>query len=103
MLTDSENATGPSRGSPERRWWYAEYSSLMVAIKVALPDGLQSFVDSQVSREHYRLTSEYVRDLIRRARGRDRLRLAILEDGSSSIAATAEDYLETLRDRVQST
>ena len=75
----------------------------MTTMNVSLPEELKSFVDAQVSRGDYGSTSEYVRDLIRRAQDRDRLRSALLEGASSPIAATADDYLDTLRDRIQRT
>lgn len=75
----------------------------MTTMNVSLPDELKSFVDAQVSRGDYGSTSEYVRDLIRRAQDRDRLRSALLEGASSPIAATADDYLDTLRERIQPT
>ena len=79
------------------------YDSLMTTMNVSLPDELKTFVDAQVSRGDYGSTSEYVRDLIRRAQDRDRLRSAHLEGASSPIAATADDYLDTLRERIQPT
>ena len=48
-------------------------------MNVSLPDELKAFVDAQVSSGDYGSTSEYVRDLIRQAQDRDRLRA----DGST--------------------
>lgn len=75
----------------------------MTTMNVSLPDKLKSFVDAQVSRGGYGSTSEYVRDLIRRAQDRDRLRSSLLAGTSSSIAATADDYLDALRERIPTT
>ncbi len=72
-------------------------------MNVSLPDELRSFVDAQVNHGGYGSTSEYVRDLIRRARDRERLRSTLLEGAASPVAATADGYLETLRARIQST
>ena len=72
-------------------------------MNVSLPDELKAFVDEQVSRGDYSSTSEYMRDLIRHAQDRDRLRSALLEGASSPIAANADDYLDTLRERDQPT
>ncbi len=72
----------------------------MTTMNVSLPDELKTFVDTQVSAGGYGSTSEYVRDLIRRAQDRDRLRSVLLEGASSPVAATADDYLETLRARL---
>lgn len=71
----------------------------MTTMNVSLPEELKAFVDSQVSRGEYGSTSEYVRDLIRRAQDRERLRSALLAGASSPVAATAGDYIETLRER----
>ncbi len=72
----------------------------MTTMNVSLPDELKTFVDTQVSAGGYGSTSEYVRDLIRRAQDRDRLRSVLLEGASSPVVATADDYLETLRARL---
>jgi len=72
----------------------------MTTMNVSLPDELKTFVDTQVTRGDYGSTSEYVRDLIRRAQDRDRLRSALLAGASSPIGATADDYLDTLRERI---
>ena len=72
----------------------------MTTMNVSLPDELKTFVDTQVNNCGYGSTSEYVRDLIRRAQDRERLRSAVLEGASSPIATTAEDYLDTLRARI---
>lgn len=72
----------------------------MTTMNVSLPDELKTFVDTQVNSGGYGSTSEYIRDLIRRAQDRDRLRSALLEGAASPAAATADDYLETLRARI---
>jgi len=72
----------------------------MTTMNVSLPDEVKAFVDTQVSRGDYGSTSEYVRDLIRRAQDRDRLQSALLAGASSPIGATADDYLGTLRERI---
>mgnify|MGYP002630836622 CR=1 FL=1 len=74
----------------------------MTTMNVSLPDELKTFVDTQVNNGGYGSTSEYVRDLIRRAQDRERLRSALLEGASSPIAATADGYLDTLRARIPS-
>ena len=75
----------------------------MTTMNVSLPDELKTFVDTQVNTGGYGSTSEYVRDLIRRAQDRERLRSALLEGASSPVAATADDYLDTLRARIPHT
>jgi antitoxin ParD1/3/4 len=74
----------------------------MTTMNVSLPDELKSFVDTQVTRGDYGSTSEYIRDLIRRAQERDRLRSALLEGAASPVAAEADDYIGALRERLQS-
>jgi antitoxin ParD1/3/4 len=75
----------------------------MTTMNVSLPDELKTFVDTQVNSGGYGSTSEYIRDLIRRAQDRDRLRSALLEGAASPVAATADDYLDTLRARIPKT
>lgn len=74
----------------------------MTTMNVSLPDELKAFVDAQVSRGDYGSTSEYMRNLIRRAQEQEHLRSALLAGASSPIAATADEYLETLRERTKS-
>jgi len=73
----------------------------MTTMNVSLPDELKAFVDDEVNRGCYGSTSEYVRDLIRRAQDQERLRAAVLEGASSVVGATAADYLDSLRARIQ--
>lgn len=72
----------------------------MTTMNVSLPDELKNFVDTQVNHGGYGSTSEYVRELIRRAQDREQLRSAILEGAASPIAATADDYVDSLRARI---
>jgi antitoxin ParD1/3/4 len=74
----------------------------MTTMNVSLPDELKLYVDEQVGGGTYGSTSEYVRDLIRRDRERQRLRSALLEGASSApgpIADTA--YFASVRDRLR--
>ena len=76
----------------------------MVTMNVSLPDGLKSFVDERVGQGGFGSTSEYVRDLIRRDRERERLRGLVLDGASSSAGPVADDsYFESLRARVRET
>ena len=50
----------------------------MSTMNVSLPDELKSFVDERVGHGGFGSTSEYVRDLIRRDRERERLRWNLL-------------------------
>ncbi len=74
----------------------------MSTMNVSLPDGLKSFVDEQVATRGYRTSSEYVRELIRRDRDRQRLRGLLLEGAQSSPASTADGrYFDGLRERAR--
>ena len=73
----------------------------MTTVNISLPDALQSFVDEQVGARGYGNSSEYVLDLIRKDRDRQRLRDLLLRGAASppEVAADA-DYFDRLRDRV---
>ncbi|MDE0423121.1 MAG: type II toxin-antitoxin system ParD family antitoxin [Gammaproteobacteria bacterium] len=74
----------------------------MTTMNISLPDALRSFVNDQVSARGYRTSSEYVRDLIRNDRDRQRLRGLLLEGAASPQAGIADaDYFNTLRRRVR--
>ena len=74
----------------------------MSTMNISLPDALKSFVDGQVSARGYSTSSEYMRELIRKDRDRQRLRGLLLEGAASPPAATADaDYFERLRSRVR--
>ena len=71
-------------------------------MNISLPEALKSFVDAQVSSRGYSTSSEYVRELIRKDRDRQRLRALLLEGAMSPRADTADaDYFDRLRDRVR--
>ena len=71
-------------------------------MNISLPEALKSFVDDQVSSRGYSTSSEYVRELIRKDRDRQRLRGLLLEGATSPRADTADaDYFDRLRDRVR--
>ena len=74
----------------------------MNTMNVSLPDSLRSFVDEQVTSRGYRTSSEYVRELIRRVRDRQRLR-GLLLDGAQSRPTSAADgrYFDGLRERAR--
>jgi antitoxin ParD1/3/4 len=72
----------------------------VTTMNVSLPDELKNFVDTQVGEGSYGSTSEYVRNLIRQAQDRDRLRAAILEGAASPVAANADDFIDSLRARI---
>ena len=74
----------------------------MTTMSISLPDTLKSFVDEQVASRGYETSSEYVRELIRKDKDRQRLRGALL-DGATSAPASGVDkaYFDDLRDRVR--
>jgi len=71
-------------------------------MNISLPEALKSFVDEQVTRRSHGSSSEYIRELIRKDRDRQRLRLLLL-DGAASTPATRADseYFSTLRNHVR--
>lgn len=70
-------------------------------MNISLPETLKSFVDDQISSRGYSTASEYVRELIRKDRDRQRLRGLLLEGAMSPQADTADaDYFNRLRARV---
>ena len=74
----------------------------MSTMNVSLPDGLKSFVDEQVATRGYRTSSEYVRELIRRDRDRQRLRGLLLDGAQSPPASTADGrYFDSLHERAR--
>lgn len=74
----------------------------MSTMNVSLPDELKSFVDERVGLGGFGSTSEYVRDLIRRDKERERLRGLLLDGASSPPGPVADDsYFESLRERVR--
>ena len=71
-------------------------------MNISLPEALKSFVDDQVSSRGYSTSSEYVRELIRKDRDRQRLRGLLLEGATSPRADTVDaDHFDRLRARVR--
>ena len=71
-------------------------------MNISLPEALKTFVDDQVSARGYRTSSEYVRELIRKDRDRQRLRGLLLEGAASPKAVTADaHYYDRFRSRVR--
>lgn len=74
---------------------------IMSTMNISLPDTLKSFVDQQVSTRGYGTSSEYVRDLIRKDQGIQKLRGLLLEGATSAPTAPADEtYFAGLRARV---
>ena len=72
----------------------------MTTINISLPDALRDFVNDQVGAGGYSTSSEYVRELIRKDRDRQRLRGLLLEGVASAATAEAE-YFDRLRGRIR--
>jgi len=74
----------------------------MSTMNISLPEALKTFVNDQVSTRGYRTSSEYVRELIRQDRDRQRLRGLLLEGAASPRTVTADaHYYDRLRDSVR--
>lgn len=72
----------------------------MGTMNISLPDQLREWVDSQVSARGFGTSSEYVRELIRRDRQRERLRSLLLAGAESPAGPVADDALfDSLRSR----
>ena len=71
-------------------------------MNISLPEALRDFVNDQVAERGYSTSSEYVRELIRSDRDRQRMRGLLLEGAASPPAAQADEgYFESLRSQVQ--
>ena len=74
----------------------------MTTMNISLSEALKSFVEDQVGARGYTTSSEYVRELIRKDRDRQRLRGLILEGAASPQAVMPDaDYFGRLRGRVR--
>ena len=73
----------------------------MSTMNISLPQELKAFIDEQVSAQGYSTSSEYVRELIRREREKERLRQLLLEGAASPQTQMADAaYFDGLRARV---
>lgn len=70
-------------------------------MNISLPEFLKTYVDEQVASRGYGTSSEYVRELIRQDRDRQKLRDLLLEGAASPPAGPADDaYFERLQQRI---
>lgn len=70
----------------------------MSTMTISVPDSLKSFVDGQVAARGYGTGAEYVHELIRKDRDRERLRQLLLEGAASAPASEADAaYFDGLR------
>ena len=73
----------------------------MSVVNISLPAALKSFVEQEVAERGYDTSSEYVRELLRKERDRQRLRKLLLEGAAStSVASADEAYFTELRQRL---
>ena len=74
----------------------------MSTMNISLPKSLKEFVDGQVGARGYSTSSEYVHELIRQDRDRQRLRSLLLEGAASPPEVIADaDYFDRLRGQVR--
>jgi len=74
----------------------------MSTMNISLPEALKAFVDEQVADKGYSTSSEYVRELIRRERDKERLRQLLLEGAASPQTKVADTaYVDGLKARVR--
>lgn len=72
----------------------------MGTMNISIPESLRDWVDSQVAQRGYGNNSEYVRELIRRDRERERLRTLLLDGAQSPAGPVADDaFFDGLRAR----
>ncbi len=73
----------------------------MSTMNISLPEFLKTSIDEQVASRGYGTSSEYVRELIRQDRDRQKLRDLLLEGAASPPAGPADDaYFERLQQRI---
>ena len=74
----------------------------MSTMSISLPESLMAFVDDRVSARGYGTSSEYVCELIRKDRDRQRWRGLLLEGAASSPAVTADaECFDALRSQAR--
>ncbi|PZQ64202.1 MAG: type II toxin-antitoxin system ParD family antitoxin [Phenylobacterium zucineum] len=74
----------------------------MSTMNISLPEALKAFVDEQVADKGYSTSSEYVRELIRRERDKEKLRKLLLDGAASPITGVADAaYFDDLRRQVR--
>jgi antitoxin ParD1/3/4 len=74
----------------------------MTTMNVSLPDALKSFIDEQVAKRGYGTSSEYLRELIRADRDRQKLRNMLLDGAASPAEGVADEaYFTGLRKRLR--
>jgi antitoxin ParD1/3/4 len=73
----------------------------MTTMNISLPDDMKAFVDQQVKSRGYMSSSEYIRDLVRRAKDIDDFRALIQEGMESEVPQESyEDWMSALQAKV---
>lgn len=74
------------------------YVLAMTTMNISLPDDMKAFVDQQVRARGYMSSSEYIRDLVRRAKDIDDFRALIQEGLDSEVPEQSyEDWISVLQ------
>lgn len=73
----------------------------MTSMNISLPDDMKAFVDQQVQTRGYMFFSEYIRDLVWKAKETDDFR-KIIKDGTDSETPNEsyEDWMKSLHAKV---
>jgi antitoxin ParD1/3/4 len=72
----------------------------MATMNISLSDDLKSYVEMRVATGDYLTSSEYIRELIRHDKDKERLRQLLLEGAASPPAGAADDaWFEDLQRR----
>lgn len=71
-------------------------------MNISLPDPLRDFVEQEVARGSYASASEYMRELVRKAKDQKELEVRLLEalDGED-LGEVGPDFIEKLRDHAR--
>lgn len=74
------------------------YVCVMTTMNISLPDDMKAFVDQQVKSRGYMSSSEYIRELLRKAKDIDDFRASIQEGLDSEIPDEPyEDWMAALQ------
>lgn len=74
----------------------------MSTMNISLPETLKNFVDQQVAGRGFGTSCEYVRELIRKDRDRQKVRLLLLDGAETAPTdVIGAAYFDDLRDRAR--
>lgn len=78
-----------------------QYRITMTTMNISLPDDMKAFVDQQVKSRGYMSSSEYIRDLVRKAKDIEDFRALIHEGMQSEIPDEPyDDWISGLQAKV---